>query len=99
MRYALLRPLAFGDVLMRRNPSAALERLVHDPDGPPIGGFNDDLGCFALREILQQRLAIAIDVAGEAARLLAMDDQFAQRASRLHYLFAQAVHVDVAPVA
>src|SRR3954463_1148933 len=96
MRDPLLSPLAFGDVLVRRDPSAAREWLVHDPDGSSVRRFDDKLGRVSLREIAQQALAIAFDIACEASGLPAMRDQLEQVASGLHDLFAQAVHVDIA---
>src|SRR5436309_2766070 len=46
MRNALLGALAFGDVLVGGDPSAAGERLVHNTDGSAISCLNDELGCF-----------------------------------------------------
>src|SRR3954468_20704822 len=99
MRDARLGPLGVGDVLMRSDPSALRKRLVHDPDVSPIRRFDDELGCFPLREITQHGFAIAFNITGETSAFSAMCNQVDKAAPGLHHVLAQAIHVEIAPVA
>src|SRR6188472_241240 len=92
-------PEQIADVLMRGDPSAICEGFVHDPDVSPIRCFDDELGCFPLREITQHGFAIAFNITGETSRLSTMRDQVDEAAPGLHHVLAQAIHVEIAPVA
>ena len=84
---------------MCRHPSAVGERLVHDANGSAVRRFNDELGRLPFRKIKQNGFAVAFDVPRETPCLSAMRDQFEKAASGLHHVFAQAIHVEIAPVA
>ena len=91
------RPL--GDVLMGGDPPASVHRLVDDGDRPAVRRVDDLLGRRSLRDAQHHRLAILVDVGGEIAGLLPVDQQIAQRASGPHDLRGEPIHLDVAAVA
>src|SRR4051794_16634091 len=99
MRDARLGALTVGYVLMRGDPSAIREGFVHDPDVSPVGRLDNELGCFPLREITQHGLPITFNVTGETSCFSTMSDQVDKAAPGLHHLLAQAIHVEIAPVA
>ncbi len=88
-----------GDILMRRDPAAARHRLVHHVHDAAVARLDHPAEGFSLRDVVHDVANVLIDVAGEIACLLAVRDQLAQRAARLHDLGLEVVHRQIRPVA
>ena len=94
----LLELAAFGDVLDGGDPAALRQRLADGQESPPVRALHDAVIDLAAGDVVQNRRAEFIDVAVEGSGVLAMLDQVAQMAARLHDLRRQIEHVDIAPV-
>src|SRR6266704_5336171 len=93
----LLGEPAFGDVLMRRHPSAIRQRFVHDLDGTSVAGL-DDHG-ISQPDVPQDASAIFVLVPRKRSAGFSMRDDLAESAARFHYLRRQPVHLNIALIA
>ena len=87
-----------GDVLMRGHPAAAGHRLVERLDQPAGGGLDQPGRALALVNIVDDAAIVIVGAAIQQPDLLAMPDQLAELAARLHHLRRQLVHFKEAPV-
>ncbi len=94
-----LRLHAVGNVFMRRDPSATRHRTIDDMNAAAIRQPDRRVSGLAEHDVLDDTLTILIRIADEQSGGLAMLDQLTQRASRLHDLGRQAVHLKELPVA
>ena len=96
---ALLGLAAFGDVVVGGDEAAVAHGMIEHRDGAPVRQL-DQLGeGGAGGQRLVQLADIGVDIAAEPAIGLAVLEQFAERAARLHGVAGEPVHPHIALVA
>ena len=93
----LVAPL-LGDVFQCRRPAAVRRPLVDQADGAPVGRRGEGV-LHLIAAALEKPGAIRIDVAGERADRLAMQNEIAQMATGLHDVGRHPEHVDIGLIA
>lgn len=99
VRDPLLRPLAFGDVVMGGDPAAVGHRMVENRDGAAVRQLDQPRHGGAGRKRFEHSRHVLVDVDGETSGGLAVFEKLAQRATGLHHVAGEAVHPDIALVA
>src|SRR5689334_15334638 len=94
VRYLALLSAALGDVLVKRQPAAALERLARYGDDP----FSAELDRHGVA-VAPSVCAVAIHGVVPRSPALAVVPQCAARGARPRELARQLVHIHVAPIA
>jgi hypothetical protein len=88
-----------GDVIMGRKPAAARKRFVLGQNDASIARFYVESGALAFGHVVDDMLAISIDVAGKQTGIPAVPHQLMHRAAGPYHLRRQPVHIDVALIA
>jgi hypothetical protein len=65
MRDLLFRPLALGDVLVRRHPAAAGHGMIHNNDGAAVGQLGELAPGLALRNRRHQLFDVLLRILRE----------------------------------
>src|SRR5689334_8112913 len=87
----LIKPSAFGNILLRGKPAPIGERIVYNQDCATVCGLQDGTNNLFLRHVAQDIGAKLVHVALEGARLLPMCDEVPEAAARLCHVRREPV--------